>query len=197
MEQNYTDETNYTATTEGPDTVQLESSLAKNLWVYGSPVLITVGTMGNLLSGVVMLRPNLRKCTTSLYLLVLAVADSLVLYTGLLPRWIRDLFGTDLTSGSIAACRIHPFVLNLAIHVEAWIIVCVGIERVVAVVFPYKAKHIFTRRFAARQMAIIGVILAVVNSHFYWTLTIVNEHCEEDPRYEQSCKTSFHGSASV
>ncbi len=191
MEQNNTDEANYTAATKGLDRVESELSFATNMWVYGSPVLITVGTMGNLLSAVVMLRPNLRKCTTSLYLLVLAVVDSLVLYTGLLPRWIRDLFGTDLTNFSNAACRIHPFVLNVAIHVEAWIIVCVGIERMVAVVFPYKAKHIFTRRFAARQMAIIGVILAVVNSHFYWTCTIVNGHCEEDSKYEHFMQNVF------
>ena len=113
-----------------------------------------------------MLRPNLRKYTTGLYLLVLAVVDTLVLYTGLLRHWIRELFGTDVRNGSIAACRIHHFVLNLAVQVEAWIIVCVGIEKMVAVFFPHKAKQIFTREFAARQMAIIGAILAVVNNPF-------------------------------
>ena len=84
----------------------------------------------------------------------------------------------------MAACRIHLFVIYLAVQVEAWIIVCVGIERVVAVFFLYKAKHIFTRRFAAYQMAIIGAILAVVNSPYYWTYTLGNGHCFEDSRYE-------------
>ena len=185
MEQNDTDEANYTATTEGLHREQLESSFAaKNMWIYGSPVVITVGTMGNLLSVVVMLRQNLRKYTTSLYLLVLAVVDTVVLYAGLLRHWIRELFGTDIRDGSIAACRIHPFVLYLAIHVEACIIVCVGIERMVAVFFPHKAKRIFTRRFAACQMAIIGAILSGVNSHYYWTFTLINGRCHRDPRYE-------------
>ena len=151
-------------------------------------MLIPVGTVGNMLSAVVMLRQNLRKCTTSLYLLVLAVVDTLLLYTGLLRHWIRELFGTDMRNGSIAACRIHLFVLFLAMHVEAWIIVCVAIERMVAVFFPHKAKHIFTRRFAACQMAIIGAILAVFNSHFYWTHTLVNGHCLQDSRHEDFTK---------
>ncbi len=78
----------YAATTADPEGEHLESSLGRNLWAYGSPVLIIIGTVGNLLSAVVMLRQNLRKCTTSLYLLVLAVVDTLVLYTGLLRHWI-------------------------------------------------------------------------------------------------------------
>ncbi len=192
MAQTNAGEANYTTTaTERLDKVQFESNVAKNMWIYGSPVLITVGTMGNLLSAVVMLRQNLRKCTTSLYLLVLAVADTLVLYTGLLRHWIKELFGTDIRDGSIAACRIHFFVLYLTIHVEAWIIVCVGIERMVAVFFPHKAKHIFTRRFAACQMAIIGAILAVFNSHYYWTITLVYGHCDEDPRYKHFTQNVF------
>ena len=183
MEQTSTDGTNYAPASEGPDGVDFNSDLAGNIWIYGSPVIIVIGTVGNLLSAVVMLRPNLRKCATSLYLLVLAVVDTLVLYTGLLRHWIRELLRITMRNGSNAACRIHLFVLFLAIHVEAWIIVCVAIERMVAVFFPHKAKHIFTRRFAARQIAIIGAILAVFNSHFYWTQTLVNGHCLHDSRH--------------
>ena len=184
------DGANYTATTERP--VYLESNLARNLWVYGSPVLITIGTVGNLLSAVVMLRQNLRKCTTSLYLFVLAVMDTLVLYTGLLKDWIRQLFGVAIEDVSIAACRIYFFALYLTIQIEAWILVCVGVERMVAVFWPHKAKQIFTRTFAARQMAIIGVILALINSHFFWTFTFVSEpNCGPHPRYEHFIKYVF------
>ncbi len=47
-----------------------------------------------------------------------------------------------------------------------------------AIFVPYKAKQIFTRAFDARQMAIIGVLLAVANSHFYWTIGLENGHCD-------------------
>ncbi len=193
MEQTNTDEAvaTYTGTTEGTAGVHFESDLAGNIWVYGAPVIIVIGTVGNLLSAAVMLRPNLRKCTTSLYLLVLAVVDTLVLYTGLLRHWIRELFRIDVPNGSIAGCRVYIFVLHLVIGVEAWVIVCVGIERMVAVFLPHKAKHVFTRRFAACQMVIIGAILAVVNSHFCWTQTLVMGHCDEDPRYEHFMHNVF------
>ncbi len=193
MEQTSTDEAvaTYTGTTEGTAGVRFESDLAGNIWVYGAPVIIVIGTVGNLLSAAVMLRPNLRKCTTSLYLLVLAVVDTLVLYTGLLRHWIRERFGIDVQDDSIAGCRVHVFVLHLARGVEAWVIVCVGIERMVAVFFPHKSKRVFTRRFAAYQMVIIGAILAVVNSHIYWTYTLVMGHCVEDSRYELFTENVF------
>ncbi len=175
----------FAATTEGPDRLEFDSSHAKNIWVYGSPLIIAIGTVGNLLSAVVMTRPNLRKLTATLYLAVLAAVDTLVLYIGLLRQWMLNVFGTDVRDHSIAVCRIHSFVIYLAIEIEPWVIVCVGIERVVAIYFPHKAKQTFTRRFAAFQMAIIGVILAGVNSYFYWTVTLVKGRCttSNDQRY--------------
>ena len=181
MEQTSTDVANYTLTTEG---VQRHSQLATNIWVYGSPVLIAIGTIGNILSAVVMLRQSLRKCTTSLYLFVLAVVDTLVLYTGLLETWIRNVFESAFKNASIATCRIYLFVFYLVVDIEAWILVCVGVERMVAIFLPHKAKQIFTRTFAARQMAIIGGILAIINSHVYWTCTLVEGRCRPKIKYE-------------
>ncbi len=194
LEQASTDGANYTATMDMVEVTELENletNTATNIWVYGSPVLIIIGTVGNLLSAVVMLRQNLRKCTTSLYLFVLAVVDTVVLYTGLLEEWIWTLFEMDIPNTSIAGCRIYLFGFYLTIQMEAWILVCVGIERMVAVFWPHKAKQMFTRAFAARQMAIIGVILAIVNSHFYWTSTLVDGYCDYHPVYKHFIEDIF------
>ncbi len=180
---------NYTTTTEGP--VYFESGVARNIWAYGSPVFIAIGTMGNLLSATVMLRQKLRKRTTSLYLFVLAVVDTVVLYTGLMEQWIRKLFGIAILNANIVTCLSFRFVVCLAIDVEAWILVCVAVERMVAVFWPHKANQMFTRAFAVRQIAIIGVILAVPNSHFYWTFTLVNGRCIPKDGYKHLIGTIF------
>ncbi len=185
MEPTTTDAVNYTAVTGGRDRANFEAHLAINIWIYGSPVLIAIGTVGNLLSAMVMLRRNLRKCTTSLYLLVLAVVDTTVLYTGLLDDWTRMLFGVAIFHASTAACHVYFFVHYLAFDIEAWILVCVGVERMVAVFWPHKAKQVFIRAFAARQMTIIGVILAGINSHFHWTFQFVDGYCGYHQRYER------------
>ncbi len=186
------DVTDYLMATAEPSPVpydQLPDSIrSRNAWVYGSPVLIILGTLGNLLSAVVMLRPNLRNCTTSVYLVVLAAVDTMALYTGLLRYWIRQLSGTDVRNASVAACRIHIFVLYFVIQFEAWILVCVSLERMAAIFFAHKAKRIFSRRFAACQVAITGIIIAAINSHFFWTYSLVPEN--EDGTGSDICYVS-------
>ena len=58
--------------------------IEQQLWRIGAPMVIFLGTLGNVLSGVVMSRKCMRRSVTGFYLLVLAFADTLVLYTGLL-----------------------------------------------------------------------------------------------------------------
>ena len=63
----------------------IESILA----VYVMPVIIYVGTVGNLTSLAVLLRRRMRRTSVYLYLTVLAVADVSVLYVSAFKTWIR------------------------------------------------------------------------------------------------------------
>jgi len=53
------------------------------------PVIIAVGTVGNLTSLVVLLRRRMRRTSVYLYLAVLALADVSVLYVSAFKTWIR------------------------------------------------------------------------------------------------------------
>ena len=61
-----------------------------------SPVLLLVGTVGNVLSILVMSRRSLRGSQASLYLIVLAVSDIMALYTGLLRHFLHKVFDLDI-----------------------------------------------------------------------------------------------------
>jgi len=65
--------------------------LHKQLYVYVSPVIVVVGVVGNLLSFVVLVHKSFRRVSTYCYLIVLAVADTVVLTAGLLPKWIEQV----------------------------------------------------------------------------------------------------------
>ena len=186
-------EGNYTATTERPNDIHDNYMfiLASDIWIFGSPILLILGTMGNVLSAVVMLRPGLRKLTTTLYLLALAVVDTLVLYTGLLPKWTLHLSGRDVRDASTTACRAQLFFLYTFTHLHAWILVCVAVERAAAIFLLHKAK-IFTRKFAAANIAIIGVVLAFINCHFWWMYKLVDGNCTYDPYYSRYAKEIFN-----
>lgn len=65
--------------------------LQKQLLCYLPPIIIVLGTFGNIFSFFILKRKAMLKFSTYFYLMVLAVADTLVLYIGLLPLWTRQV----------------------------------------------------------------------------------------------------------
>ena len=65
--------------------------LQKLLYVYGSPPIIVVGLIGNVISMLVLTGRPMRHVSTYCYLAVLSSVDSLVLGVGLLPKWIDEV----------------------------------------------------------------------------------------------------------
>jgi len=63
----------------------VESILA----VYVMPVIVAVGTVGNLTSLAVLMRRRMRRTSVYLYLTALALADVSVLYVSAFKTWIR------------------------------------------------------------------------------------------------------------
>ena len=146
---------------------------AVSVWMYGSPILIAGGTLGNLLSFAVMLRKKIRHTTTSLYLIVLAVVDTAVLYTGLLRLYMKHSSGYDIRHSSALACKFHVFSVYATQQFDSWVLVSVTLERVCAVFLPHKSKEIFTKRFATVSLIIQALVIVTINSHFFYTHDLV------------------------
>ena len=97
------------------------------------------GTAGNVTSMTVLLRARMRGKSVYLFLLLLAVADTAVLYVSAFQLWIRDVAGLALLNVNTASCRTFMFLTLLFQHMAAWIVVLVTVDRFVAVWFPLKA----------------------------------------------------------
>ncbi|KAK2154361.1 hypothetical protein LSH36_270g05108 [Paralvinella palmiformis] len=162
-------------------------SFAATVWIYGSPTLIVLGTIGNILAGMVMMRKRQRKYTTSFYLTYLAFLDTVILYTGLSRQWILARFGLDIRHQTSGVCKLHMFLMYYLVHIEAWLLSCVAIERLAAVWWPMQAKYIFTRRFAMIQMASFSAFLFAADAHLFWTQALIPEGagniCAINPRF--------------
>ncbi|KAI8777687.1 growth hormone secretagogue receptor type 1, partial [Biomphalaria glabrata] len=61
-----------------------------------SPILLTLGTVGNIMTIVVWSRRDMRSSQATVYLIALSVADILVLNAGLLRHFIREICGFDI-----------------------------------------------------------------------------------------------------
>ncbi|XP_033751048.1 mu-type opioid receptor-like [Pecten maximus] len=139
-------------------------SLAKGL----PPFMLVFGTFGNIFSIYILTRKNIRQSTCTVYLVVLACSDLVVLYTGLLRTWISATFQNDIRTHTSGICKFHTWLVYVSLDFSAWILVAVTAERVALVWFPHKAKVKCTKKSAAFVITPIFVFLMLINSHILY-----------------------------
>jgi growth hormone secretagogue receptor len=129
-----------------------------------------MGTIGNALTCLVLVRRRMRSNSINLYLLLLACTDTSVLYLSAFKTWLRVVTGFELLHVSDAGCKITIFLFMLMSHLSAWLIVLVTADRFIVVWFPLRAARLCS----LRRSRIIGFILLIVlilyNMHLFWTM---------------------------
>ena len=138
------------------------------IWKVVPPILIVFGSIGNILSIVVLTRKSIRNSTTALYLTFLAFSDILVLYTGLLRQWIYHVFDYDIRHFSEITCKIHLWLVYTCLDLSAWIIMTLTMERVMATWWPFRARRLCGLACAVVLLVAIVILLLAVNSHFMY-----------------------------
>ena len=150
--------------------------LAINLIKYCLPIIIFVGTFGNVMSFLIMVQREIRQTSTFFYLATLAVADTVVLYISAFKTWIMVLTGFELLHQSTAACKISIFLTQFCVHFSAWLIVAVTVERFLAVWFPLRATTMCNLARAKFVTVMIAMIFILINSHIFWTAKLHTLH---------------------
>ena len=103
--------------------------LHKIILLYVPPVLILMGTFGNIFSFLILKRKAMLKFSTYFYLMVLALADTLVLYIGLLRLWIAELTGYELMAQADWICKLTCVLSYTVSDFSVWLIIAVTVER--------------------------------------------------------------------
>lgn len=142
---------------------------AMSVWRYGSPIILSAGSVGNLLSVLLICRKRILHSTTSVYLLVLAGVDTGSLYSGLLHLYVKHVYAYDWRVTSTAACKLHLFGSSVLLQYGAWLLVSVTLERLCAVFLPHKCKDIFSKRNALLGLALQAVLIVAINAHYLVT----------------------------
>lgn len=152
--------------------VFIEQKIENVLMKYVLPIVILVGTIGNVLSFVVLLRSRMRSTSVYFYLMVLAAADTMVLYVSAFKTWIFLLTGFELLNASNEACKIVFFLLLVSFHLAAWIIVLITLDRFIAVWFPLKATTMCVLSRARAATIILILTVFVYQLHVFWTFEL-------------------------
>ena len=142
---------------------------------YVLPVIVALGTVGNVLSAVVLVHRRLTGGSIDIYRVALAVADTTVLYVSAFKTWIRLVTGFEWLHASDAACRCLTFVLLAALHLSAWLIVLLALDRFMTVWFPFRTASFCSVRGACLSVAFLVVVVVVGNMHAFWTFALVED----------------------
>ena len=142
----------------------------------GTPLILMVGIPGNILSIVVLKSRKFRGKSYTHYLSALAVFDSLVLVFKYLNRVDRLIEATGyyaiFSQYDDVACKMHNFAEHVCYLMSSWLVLCMTMERYVAIVFPFK-KDIFCK--PRNAVTIILVLFAVMSYSQVFRLIIIEQ----------------------
>jgi hypothetical protein len=166
-----------------------EWRLQSILWKYVPPVLLVLGTTLNALTIIVLLRRKFGNSSTRILLIILALADSAVLLTGLIRRWLQKTFELELPYLIPLTCPLHRFLMHFFRDFSNWNIALLTVERWISVAHPLKARVICTRKYVCIVISIVSIFLFTLNSHILYYFRVVGK--ERDCDYTSEAYHTF------
>ena len=154
------------------------------------PFIIILGTIGNVLSLIVLLRPRMRVKSTFLYLAGVAAADLIVLIVGPLRKWVTDIGNVDFAGRFNWVCKTVCFLGGVSTHYSVWLLVFVTLERFVVIAMPMIFPLVCRRSRALTAMGVLLGIVLAINVHVFWTHGIV-QHSSNSPTQCQELSSQY------
>ena len=145
-----------------------------------SLVILLGCAIGNIVSFFVLLRPRLRKQTTSIYLAVLCVVELGTCYTGLLRQFLLDAFKLDIRTINSFTCRTHIYFTYVFLRLAPLLLALVTLQR-----YLYVGQiALCSLRSTCIQLFCCILFVCVADFHlfFYYELT----YSDTRPRSDQA-----------
>ena len=139
------------------------------------PTVLIVGVAGNALSIIIMTSRRYSQNTSRMYLIALALSDSMALFTQPFQKaFFHKLVGMDLRSLSDIGCKIFFIARRGSKMTSSWFVVLLCVDRFIAVWFPLKAKLICTKRTAIISMICLYIAVLGWTLAFSWASKVSN-----------------------
>ena len=160
------------------------------------PILVTTGICGNIVTIRVMLAKEFRSMCVSVFLIALAVFDTVVIFVSTLNKHlVRSLMGVDVRSFDVIGCRVFFWAYRTSKMMSSWIVVFICIERFIAACFPLRTKTICTKRIAYASIAVTLLICGACNAFRVWLDTSIVQGTCVPNSIHRTGSTAFIGSA--
>lgn len=157
------------------------SSFVTGLNFFYTPILVIMGTLGNLISILVFYKSKMRVQSTSQYLTTLACSDTIFLFQ-LIPPWLNAIDSSDLFHAE-GFCQIFVYVSYVTCCMSSWIIVAFTVERFVAVSYPLQRNKLCTTARSRYTTFILFLFSVLVNIPILRFAKPTNNDCNIDIEY--------------
>ncbi len=147
------------------------SRIAEVIMHYSRIIVWLIGTFGNIMSFLVFSRDTKSGSMSVFLFRYLAVFDFLVV-----QDYIQGIFryvGIDLFDQFDWSCKIVFWIFHSSQMISVWILVSIGFERMIGVLWPHKAKILCTMKRGKIILIVIVCTSVLINS--LQTLTLVSE----------------------
>ncbi|WAR11423.1 TRFR-like protein [Mya arenaria] len=152
-----------------------EYRINKAIGLYLPPFLLLMGTFGNVMTFLILRNKAMTRQSMNLFLAALAIADSIVLFVGLLRRWLGDILQMDIQSESDWLCKTVSVLGYSSSQFSVWQIIAVTIECYLVVSHPLHTSRYCNLTRAKRIICLIALLIVAINFHFLFTVS-VHEH---------------------
>ncbi|CAF1245686.1 unnamed protein product [Adineta steineri] len=140
-------------------------SIQTNLYKYGGPILMILGTVSCILSLIVFTKKNLRKNPCAIYLVAYNIGNLLQIYTTMLLAILSIGYNIDPTLYSLSFCRFHYYTQFLSTVLSPSYLILASIDRILIT-----SPNALTRQRSTLRItyiSIIGVTLFWVLVHIH------------------------------
>jgi hypothetical protein len=130
----------------------------KQVWLYGSLILLTLGLVGNSINTLIF-RRKLKTNPCSFYLLTGDIANSFTLSTNLLPIVIDVLYDSYLSRSILILCKIWTYLPTVFTTISILMLCLASIDR-----YCSTSRDVYRRQWSSVKVAKISISVALVAS---------------------------------
>lgn len=137
------------------------------------PSLVVLGTVANVLVIVVLRRGAINTDNLNIFLSVLAVVDTVFLYTSAFKTWVRVMWGFELLHMGSWSCKIGLFLTQLSSTLSAWLVLVIAWQRWYTCSRPFdRCCPVDSSKWGYAGLVCIGLILFGANSYVLVTVEL-------------------------
>ena len=170
-----------------PQNTTLEESVRSNIIIdymnmIAIPLCLLAGLFGNLVTIVLMNTKKFFRMASRYFLIALAISDISVLLTQPFKNMtVIHYFGSDPRALSEVGCKLYFWLHKTGKMTSSWLVVCLCLERLAAVKFPFQVKLWFTKNHMLTCIFILYIVIGGFNAGYSYCTTIdENSICNPD-----------------